>query len=867
MSRLLRWIWRLYPRRWRERFGAELERDLREAGRVRMRNQLHESEPEGRKAVDAWLVWDALRTLPRAWATQIAPVSFATSVTVDLRSSWRSLIRAPGYAVLVILTLALALGVNSAVFSVSWAVILKELPYTAPEQIVLVRPSPAAPRADGGWALEDGFLDGPGVQAAALYVPDGGANLESPTGALRLQVTQVDTTFFPLLGMQPLLGRWIASADPGAPEAVLSQALWERTFGGDPSVVGALLSLSGHSLRVVGVAPPGAQFPSGTDLWMSMPPMPDFYAMASSPSVLARLTSLDVIPALEERHRAKIALTWAGLPDYIPQPPVRITPLREELTGPVRGPLLALLGASAAVLLLGCVNLAGIQIARLLRRSGELELRRALGAGRARLFTQLVLEVALLAGVAGITALAVAWGARRTLAALLPGGVPGLDRVGLAPPVLVFTALATVGAAFLVGTLPAWRAVRWSGFGTGRSVTVHRSRARLQATLLISQVALAIVLAVGAGLMGRSLLQFTAIPLGYDLDSVLTFRAFLPSGSYPDEEAQHAWVRRVQEDLRTLPGITAVGFANRLPFSRGVAIGLALRPEDAPPERQPVSMSWVRASPGYFEAMGIRFLAGGPPTASTDVEGDLGGIVLGRAAALRLFGDDAPLGKRVVVDGGSGISAPVVGVVEDVRLRGREEELHPAAFGPVEGASFDSPAFALRFQGDLDPVVAGLRRVLVEVDASIPPADISTTAQAAAGELATRRALAGLALLFGAAAQLLLALGLHGLVVQWVQTRRRELGLRIALGAARHRVVLRTVGRALALVASGVVVGVPCALALTRGVRALIYGIAPWDPTVVVFAVTVVLGVGALAALRPALRAGQIAPAESLRAD
>jgi ABC-type antimicrobial peptide transport system permease subunit len=296
-----------------------------------------------------------------------------------------------------------------------------------------------------------------------------------------------------------------------------------------------------------------------------------------------------------------------------------------------------------------------------------------------------------------------------------------------------------------------------------------------------------------------------------------------------------------------------------------MGVGVGLVPEGAE-ETARVSTSLLRVSPGYFGALGIRFLEGTLPTPPAS-EGDLGGIVLGRTAALRLFGDTRAVGRRVTVAGGSSQPATVVGVVEDVRLRGREGDPQPIAFGSHEGAWMSSPAFAVRVVGDLDPVVAGVRSVLAEVDPETPADELRTTRQAAADELAARRALAGLAGLFGVAALLLVALGLQGMMAEWVQSRRRELGVRLALGAGSREVVLLTMGRALRFVTLGMAVGVPAAVLVMRLLRSLLFGVSPLDPPVFASVAALVLVVGAASAFAPASRAGRIDPVESLRAD
>lgn len=854
---LLRLIWRLYPRRWRERFGAEAEADL---ARI---------EPR------PGLILDALRTLPRAWLAELAGRTSSPSrkprgagLGPDLLGAWRSVTRSPGRAGLVVAILGLALGANGAVFSVSWAVLLRTLPYESPERVVRVQPAPIGMRGTSHWVPNEEFTGLPGVEVAGLYIPDGGANLVEGRGSTRLAVTQVDAGFFPVLGVEPVVGRLMGPDEPPSPEAVLSHGLWVEGFAADPGVVGRSLDLSGNRFTVVGVAPPDVDFPAGTDVWASTPAVPDFYGSAFGPSMIARVRSTDAIPPLVEARREMLIEDWADVPDHYSRPEVVITSLRDELVGPVRTPLLALAGAAAAVLLLGCLNLAGIEVARVHRRAGELGVRRALGAGRARVFRQLVAELVLLAAAAGAASLLVAWAAGRMLASWLPPEIPGLEHAGLTAPVLLFTALATMAAALAVGLIPAARGARAAPSPGGeRTATGGRERGRLQQGLVVAQVAVAVVLAVGAGLLGRSLGELRAVPLGYDTESVLTFRVRLPSHAYPEPATQQRYAERVEARLAALPGVEAVGHATRLPLGSGMGTGLGLQaglPEEG---GETLSASLVEASDGFFDAMGIELVAGTPPTPPLDPGEDVGGVVIDRATAERLFGEAPAVGRPIAFVGRTAYPGVVAGVAGDVRLQGHAGPVQNVVYSSTEGGWLQSISFAIRTRGRPGELTAPIRASLAEIDPTVPPFEIRTTGDAVAGELAARRALTALSGLFGLAGLVLVALGLYGMVAQWVAMRRRELGIRLALGAAVARLVRETVSRALLLVVTGIAVGVGTALGVTRFLRSLLVGVAPGDGAVLVGVVAVVLAVGLLTVLIPASRVGRIDPVESLRAE
>lgn len=854
---LLRLIWRLYPRRWRERFETEARADL---GRIKPR---------------PGLLLDALLTLPRAWLAEIAArrdrpgdASDGAGPGADLRGAWRSVRRSPGRAALVVVILGLALGANGAVFSVSWAVLLRTLPYEAPERIVRVQPAPIGTRGSGDWFPTTEFTSLPGVEAAGLYIPDGGANLVEGDGSSRLAVTQVDPGFFPVLGVGALVGRLIGPDAPASPEAVLSHALWVEAFGADPGVPGRSLDLSGHRLTVVGVAPPDVDLPAGTDVWVSMPVIMDFYGSAFGPSMIFRVRSTAAISGLVEARREMLVEDWADVPDHYSRPEVVITPIRDELVGPLRTPLLALAGAAAAVLLLGCLNLAGIEVARVHRRAGELGVRRALGAGTARIFRHLALELVLLAAAAGCVSLLVAWAAGRMLASWLPAGIPGLEHAGMTTPVLLFTALATAAAALGVGLMPALRGARTATSPGGERTTAGSpGRTRLHHGLVVAQVTVAVVLAVGAGLLGRSLADLRAVPLGYDTESVLTFRVRLPSHAYPETEAQQVYAERVEARLAALPGVEAVGHATRLPLASGIGTGLGLQAGHPGEGGRTLSATLVEASDAFFDAMGIELVAGAPPTPPLVPGEDVGGIVIDRTMARELFGEVSAVGQPIAIVGRRGYPGVVAGVAEDVRLQGHAGPRQNVVYTSTEGGWLQSISFAVRTGGRPADLTGPVRGILAEVDPTVPPYEIRTTGQAVAEELAARRALTALSGLFGAAGLVLVALGLYGMVAQGVAMRRRELGIRLALGAGVSRLVGETVGRALGLVVAGVVVGVAAALGVTRLLRSLLVGVATEDGTVLAGVVALVLVVGLLTVLVPASRVGRIDPVESLRAE
>jgi predicted permease len=757
----------------------------------------------------------------------------------------------------VVAILGLAIGANAAVFSVTRAVLMRTLPYEAPERTVQVQPSAIRLQDRGDWAPNEDFLALPEVEEAGLYIPGGGANLVDARGATRLEVTQVDAGFFPTLGVEAVVGRLIGPNRSTFPEAVLSHSLWLETYGADRGIVGRSMELSGHRFTVVGVAPADVDLPAGTDVWASTPAVMDFYGSAFGPSMIARLRSVEAIPALIAFRRAE----FAGIPEHLPRPEVAITPLQDQLVGPIRMPLLVLTGAAAAILLLGCLNLTGIEVARVYRRAGELGVRRALGAGTSRIFRQLAGEVVLLALLAGSASLVVAWLGGRVLVSILPAELPGLLQAGLTTSVVAFTALAAAASAVMLGLPPAMHGARVSRLTAARTTTADRQRVRLQQALVIAQVSVAVVLSVVAGLLGRSLIELRTEPLGYDTRSVLTFRVHLPSHVYASAVAQRNYAEQVEGRLALLPGVEAVGYATRLPLASGMGLAVGLQPGGG---GELLSAAFLQVSDSFFDAMGIRLLAGSSPTPPIELEGGFGGVVIDRAAAERLFGGLSAVGEPIVLDDRLAV---VAGIADDVRLLGYEGTRWTVVYASVEAGPLQSISFAVRTRDRPGALAAQVREVLAQVDPSVPAFEVRTTGDAIAEELAARQALTTLSGLFGLVGLLLVGLGLYGIVAQGVAGRRRELGIRLALGAKVGRVVGGTIARALLLVLAGVAVGVPLAAAVARIIRSLLYGVGPEDPAVILTLVAVVLAVGVLAAAVPASHIAGIDPSEALRHD
>lgn len=861
LAQLAEWASRqllgLYPRSFRARFGRDVE-----AGLSRRRG--------AGGHVSGHDLLDTVVTLARAWSDEVLGRVRGSSwwgaggrFGEDVRQAARVAVRDPVHAGLVVATLAIALGANAAVFSVTRSVLVRRLPYEDPARVVRVDPAPIRFTAEGGFGVSRTLSDVPWVARAAAYTPDGAANLDAGGPAVQVRVAQVEPGFFRVLGAPIEHGPGLSTSVAAGHEVVLSERLWVRAFGADPGVVGRVVRLSGEPVRIVGVAGAEVSFPSGTDAWVTYPAIPAFYGDAFGAEVLARLTSADAMAVARSEHEARVRAGLAERGDSLmaARRPALI-PLREQLTAPVREALLLLLGASSLVLLLGCVNLAGFSLARGSARRAEIAVRRALGAGDARLRAMIVCESLVLALFASLPAVAVAFWGRALLVRILPPELPGLNGAGIGWPTLGLVAVTTVLAGVLIGVAPALRMVAKDvSSAAGRLAS---GRHRLHPALVVTEIALAVVLVIGAGLFARSLARLHAVPLGYDLQGVLTFEVRLPPATYADVESWRGYAETVRAGLEDRAGVAAVGYSTRLPLAEGVGAGFRVWRADAD-ESTSVPAGVARTSDSFFGALGMPRLAG-----AGFLAGDRDAVILSRSLAIRLFGREDIAGRHLRMRFSARREPDLVtvaGVVGDVRLDGFEGDVRDILYLPFAERPASWIGFAVRTAGDPAAFSAEVRATLAAIDPSIAPFRVLTTRAAASRSIATRRALTIVTLVFGAAALFLAILGTWGLIAQSVARRRRELGIRMAVGAQTRDVLVMILGETGRLALLGIVLGVSTALALTRFLASLLWGVTATDPPTFAVVIAVVLGAALSAGALPARRAARIDPIETLRTD
>jgi putative ABC transport system permease protein len=842
-----------------------------------------------RQALGVALRYVVFRAAPSSSAApstdnaRLGDPSMLRSLGQDLGNALRSLLRARSFVIPTVLTLALGVGATTAIFSVVDGVLLRPLPYPDPDRLVVLRNSVAGANHSEP-EFWDYTRDVDRLASVAAY-RESSPVLGSAEEPERIPVILASSTLIPMLGVEPLLGRTY-SADEDVAGArdrvvVLSHDLWMRVFGGDPSAVGRTIILEDVPHTVVGVMPAGFGFPApGIQAWapLRLDPADPWARNNHYLDVVARLASGASMASADAQLDALGAHSTEAYPRFYSK---RVTflamALRDDVVGDVRTPLLLLLGAVVGVLLIASVNAAALFLARGEGRRAEVAVRAALGAGRARVVGQLLGESLLVAILAGIVGAGLAFAGVATLKRLAPADLPRLGEVGVDARVLLFglaTALVT-GLAF--GLAPAVQAVRsdvrdvlasgaWGGIGSRRSGRVRRG-------LVVAQLGLATMLALGAGLMLRSFAALRGVDLGLHPEGVLTM-AISPSVSrVAVDTAAVAFYQQLEDRVRTLPGVAAVGSAYRLPLADGsdnYSIQLEEHPTVGIGDAPAPGIQW--ATPGYFAAMGIQLERGRLFTRADDSGAPLVAVVNDRLARELWPGQDA-VGKRLRMFGEAHPWVEVVGVVADVKHYGiRRQALAklyvPHLQGYVRGAGYYSPNrmnLIVRTGGDPAALAAPVRAVVKELAPGVPIVRVRTMADVVSGALSRERFTMLLLGAFSSVALLLAAVGVYGVIAQAVVTRTREIGLRMAVGAARGDVARAVLREGMALAVLGTALGLAGGAALSRLMRSILYQVSPVDPWTFAAAVPILALAAALACLVPALRAARLDPVKALR--
>lgn len=802
----------------------------------------------------------------------------------DLRYAVRTLLRNPGFSCVTLVTLALGIGANSAVFTVANAVLLKPLPYTQAGRLIWieeVRPQLGA-RVPGAhfldWQEYSRVTDG-----IAAYT-DGAWTLIGTDEPERLEGYRVSASLFPTLGVEMLLGRAflpIEDRPAGERVAIISHSLWQRQFNGDPSIVGRSIRLEQQDHRVVGVLPPTFRFFAPGEVWLPLV-LDDAQEQGntgfSTLSVFARLrpgVSRDQAAAEFEHIKRTYGRQETVAFKAFMNARLRLTPLHEQLVGDTRLPLLVLLGAVALTLLVACANVANLLLARSLVRQKELATRAAFGASRARLLRQVLTESLLLALCGGILGVILASWLTQFLVASSPvdafGSVALIANFTIDGRVLAFTLLVSLFCAVCFGLVAAVQPGRaaLSGFPNQRGSGGFSERHRIRQALLVGEVAVAIVLLVGTGLFVRSFANLLNVEPGYRSDNLLTSRISLPVLRYQDRARRVQVQRGLMEQISALPGVESVGLVSELPLTES-RLGVWLNstgPVRVTPGATPPSVPAVQVSSDYFAAMGTPLRAGRVFDARENADGASPVIILSESVARQLFPNEDPIDRRVWMSAMVRGGATVVGVVADVRHEGLDRDVRPQIYIPYQQFPPFNFTFVARTAVDPPTVVAAVRAAVLAIDPELPVFDISTMEQRVAESVAPRRFLL---LLVGGLAFLALVLalvGLYGLISYLVSQRTREIGIRVALGARRGEILALVLRQGLAAVVGGIVIGILGAIATTRYVSGMLFELDPLDPTTFVAVALAFASIAILASYIPARRALRIDPVLALRME
>jgi putative ABC transport system permease protein len=865
--RLIRFIGVIVPRRFRARFRQEWEAELEYREELLARWDRLDS----RNKVE--LLW---RSFGAFWdALWLQRQRLEEDMFQDLRFGFRMLLKNPGFTLVAVITLALGIGANTAIFSVVNALILRPLPYPNPERLVWV--DYASSKNTGGEVLSPHFLhwqeQSRTLESIAQFEP----TTRTLTGAgepERIEVGQISASFFTALGMQPLPpGRNFTAAEDktgGERVAILSHSLWRRRYNGDQDIVGKTITLNDSNFTVVGVTPANFRYFRPFDAWIPLAidlERDRVNGNISSQSTVARLKPGVTLEQARAELDALLQHYETTRSDSSPRIDLRtrLVPLQSLLLGDTRRQLLVLFGAVGLVLLIACANVANLLLARAVAREKELAIRGALGASRLRLVRQVLTECLMLATAGSAAGLLLAsWlagllgslGSTNTL-----GAMGRVAAITIDLRVLGFTLLITLLTGLLFGLLPALRFSRPDLNASlkegGRGGGLHGRS--LRGALMVSEVALAIVLLVGAGLLIRSFVKLTSVDPGYRAENLLTARISLPP-RYRDNLRLAQFYEQILQRLAALPGVASVGATSHLPLL-SYNLGAMLSVEGRAPLDVPISS----VNPDYFRTMGIglragRFLNDGDTQDAPSV------AVLSETLARRLFPNQDPLGKRFKLPGSGAELTTVVGVVADIRHKGLDQDIENALYLSYRQTP-RGMALVLRSAGEPSSLAPALRNVVREIDPALPVYDVMTMNERLSNSIAAPRLNLQLLGGFAAFALLLAGIGVYGVTSYVVTQRAREVGIRMALGAQRSDVARLFIRQGMALVLLGVALGSAGAFALTRVMKSLLFDVGADDP--LTFAsVALLLSLIALAACYlPARRASRIDPLASLRQE
>jgi putative ABC transport system permease protein len=810
----------------------------------------------------------------------------------DIRFVLRVMSKHAIFSVFVILTLALGIGANTAIFSVASGVLLKALPYHDPDHIVFVwiysskrklaedkLPAPPADYLD--WKNQNQVFEAMSAFQSNPFTLTGSGDPE------RIDGVRGTGDFFKILGVNAALGRTFGPGDdqPGNQVVVLSDALWKRQFGADPAIVGKKIILNGDAHEVIGVMGKDFTFPQGTAMpaYLQFPTEPQLWTPLSfngklakdrstfNLSVMARLKPGVTLPEaklnmdgiannIDEQFRKKYGMITL------------LFPMREQLVGDVRTALLVLLGAVGLVLLVACANVANLYLSRSLKRQKEMAVRSALGGGLKRLVRLILTESLVLAILGGLLGLLLAYGGMKFLLSISPNSIPRVTEIGIDGRVLAFTFVASLLTGIISGIVPALQVFR-TDLNTllrdeARSTTGSRRTRRTRDLLVVGEVGLALILLIAAGLLVRSFMRLQQIDLNFNPDNVLTMHIDLPDARYPEDRMNYAFFNELLPRLSAQPNVQAVGLISNLPLSGAVMstdFTIEGRPPTSPADK-PTS-DYTIASPGYFTTLGIPIMRGRNFTEQDTLEAP-GVVIINEALANKYWPNEDPLGKTISVEVGRYKGQhQVVGIAANVRLTSLTDSPRPEMYVPY--AQHPDGYLFLVAKTNSNPLALApaVRRQVLAIDKDLPITEVRSMEEVIATSQEQRRFNLMLLSLFAGLSLVLTIVGVYGVVSYSVTQRVHEIGVRTALGASPAQIVRLVVKEGMLPALIGIVLGLMGAYFVTKVMSGMLYQVKPRDPEVFLFASGVLILVALLAAFIPAKRASRIDPVDALRLE
>ena len=815
----------------------------------------------------------------------------------DIRFAFRMLAKSPGFALVAIFTLALGIGANTAIFSVVNALLLKPLPFPEPKQLVAFGMTNTRQKEQtllGSLSYPDffDFRDQNHTFAGVAVYRDRSFALSGEQGAVSLRGLKSSAEFFDVLGIKPAIGRTFSRDDEragggnGGFKVILTDNFWRQHFGGDPNVLGRTIELDRHLYRVIGVMPPRFQYPIDSD------PVSFYVTIAEDastadgtkpPTEERGMHSLEAIGRLKpgskiEQAQADLSTVAANLEKEYPKTNsyfgARVKPLREELIGDVRSALYVLFGAVVCVLLIANANVANLLLARASVRGKEIALRAAVGASRARIIRQLLTESVILAGLGGFCGLLVAQWGTDALIKTVPQNIPRISEIRLDGVVLAFTILVSLGTGIIFGLVPAWQASKVdlnSSLKSGTRTGSGEHKAHLRNGLVMGEVALALVLLVCAGLLIQTFARLGQVQPGFRSERLLTASVQTSSAGYPKNENVIAFYDRLLERIRTLPGVDSASAIIPLPLS-GANMVTDFDVEEHPlPEGQRAGAPVRIIGTDYFKTMGIP-LKKGRAFGQIDQLDSPPVVMVNERFAARFFPGQEVIGKRIT-PGFSADNNPekvreIIGVVGNVKHQALNNVDSPEMYLPRTQIPITQMSIVVRTSvSDPSSITSAMRAELAAIDPSIPLNSVRVFDEYLARSLARPRFNALLLTIFAASALVLTAIGIYGVLAYSVAQRTNEIGIRMALGAAKYNIFKLVIGQAMTIVGISVAIGLVGAFAATRLLSSLLFGVSAWDPITFSAIVVLISFVAFLAAWLPARRASNVDPIIALRTE